>query len=724
MYKPILSALLAALPAGFLSAQCPAVLNCPQGNPLICDISGNDPVFWNEAPYTWSQVLETADLYEGTADLTIKILKCGGSQVNVSYVLLLDLDNDNLQETAVSSLAFPPAGIVYANNVFNQGYTGGDPLEFDKRPVPDTARFGFALEINTLLDTTFASVRWNSGSQNVLARLPEGRHRIIWRVEQAGIVKYCDYSFRVKDCQVPDISCETGVNISIAPGGAATLAFTQALEMVEDNTTPYNLLQLSMRKSGDGSGFPLNNGAPVTQLVYHCDDLGPHEVELWAKDRLGNVKSCETGIEVSDAAGNCLTQPVVCAHPYWSDTTTIQDVRFKMLWVDTAQKLVTFILPATPDGCADLNTLPPAASFSLVAEKDTSPLNGVSTFDMVLISRHILGLEVFNAPWKWIAADVNKSGTITTFDVLELRKLILGIYNKFPSNTSWRFFDANCVLPNNPLTGYCPSEQTFVTMPLWNYPPLILFKGVKTGDVNGNAHPDLIAPAGTDLRTGSVPLVLPDILLKAGVTTDIPLQIAESGDWLGFQFEMFVDPQQVVIEEIMPGVWPGFDENSVAFSDAGLLTASWFSGLPQTIRTGNNLLVVRLKARRDALLRDVLRFSPQRIQPEMYDSDKTVRPLSLRFAPRVEQTGAAMIFPPQPNPTGAGISIPLHLTQSEVVAVELADVAGNVLFREEKTLDEGSHLIEVPAAAFPRSGMYLWRVSAGEVMQSGKAIHL
>ncbi len=108
----------------------------------------------------------------------------------------------------------------------------------------------------------------------------------------------------------------------------------------------------------------------------------------------------------------------------------------------------------------------------------------------------------------------------------------------------------------------------------------------------------------------------------------------------------------------------------------------------------------------------------------MYDSEKTVRPLSLRFAPRVEQTGAAMIFPPQPNPTGAGISIPLHLTQSEVVAVELADVAGNVLFREEKTLDEGSHLIEVPAAAFPRSGMYLWRVSAGEVMQSGKAIRL
>jgi hypothetical protein len=62
--------------------------------------------------------------------------------------------------------------------------------------------------------------------------------------------------------------------------------------------------------------------------------------------------------------------------------------------------------------------------------KDNDPLNGVSTFDLVLINKHILGLEPLNSPYKMIAADANNSRSITTFDIVELRKLILGIYTE------------------------------------------------------------------------------------------------------------------------------------------------------------------------------------------------------------------------------------------------------------------------------------------------------
>ena len=43
--------------------------------------------------------------------------------------------------------------------------------------------------------------------------------------------------------------------------------------------------------------------------------------------------------------------------------------------------------------------------------------SAVTTFDLVLISRHILGLEALDSPYKMIAADVNMSGTISTSDV-------------------------------------------------------------------------------------------------------------------------------------------------------------------------------------------------------------------------------------------------------------------------------------------------------------------
>jgi hypothetical protein len=38
-----------------------------------------------------------------------------------------------------------------------------------------------------------------------------------------------------------------------------------------------------------------------------------------------------------------------------------------------------------------------------------------------------------------IAADVNNDGKVSASDLTELRKLILGIYNELPNNSSWRF---------------------------------------------------------------------------------------------------------------------------------------------------------------------------------------------------------------------------------------------------------------------------------------------
>ncbi|MBK7937144.1 MAG: hypothetical protein IPJ82_08605 [Lewinellaceae bacterium] len=94
--------------------------------------------------------------------------------------------------------------------------------------------------------------------------------------------------------------------------------------------------------------------------------------------------------------------------------------------------------------------------------KDDNPLNGVSTYDLVLISKHILGLEPLNSPYKMIAADANKSNSITTFDIVEIRKLILGIYNELPNNTSWRFVDKDYVFPQptNPFATTFPETKS------------------------------------------------------------------------------------------------------------------------------------------------------------------------------------------------------------------------------------------------------------------------
>ncbi len=71
---------------------------------------------------------------------------------------------------------------------------------------------------------------------------------------------------------------------------------------------------------------------------------------------------------------------------------------------------------------------------------DHNWLSGLTTFDLVGIQKHILGLNTLENGYKMLAADANKSNSITTFDIILFRKLILGIDTVLSAYTQpWRF---------------------------------------------------------------------------------------------------------------------------------------------------------------------------------------------------------------------------------------------------------------------------------------------
>ena len=718
--------LLASIPAVFgrvnSIAQCPSIANCPQGSPIICDSSNNDPLLWKEPPHTWSEVLQSGDLYESTVDLSLKIIPCAGGGLNISYELLLDLDNDDLLETVVPSNNPPPAGLVFANNAFNPGYAGGDPVVFDKRAVPDSLKFRFTLETYPIWDTVMAQLRWSTGNESVTPRLPEGKHRIKWRIQQGNTVKYCEHSFRVKDCLPPTLDCEESWSVNVGPDSMATVQIDDLVFSAQDNITLSHLLEFSIRKAGEGTGFPLNpGGTPVTGLIYDCGQLDSQKVELWAKDRLGNTAFCETTLNITDDEGICDVFPTVCAHTFWGDNSIVQQSAFNVVWADTSSKFDTIFLSPLPNNCAEMNTLPPSVWFYLMAENDNKHLNGVSTFDLLLITKHILGLQLFDAPWKYIAADANNSGSVTTFDVVELRKLLLGIYDKLPANTSWRFFVADCDLPPNPFTGLCPSTYSFLTTDFGNYQQQILFNALKVGDVNGTADPDSLIALASDTRGEPAFLQLPDWELEKGEVYDIPLTTADPMAWLGFQAGFQFDANLIEIETVNLGALLGMEENAVAQPQPGLLNLSWFSLTPQVVFPDEYLLTVRIRALADTRLKDVV-STGGRLVSEAYTADEIAQPLQLQFVEKAAAgaIGQTAIFPLQPNPTSAGAAIPIRLTQPESVLVEVMDFSGKTIFQQKNVLESGAQMLEIPASAFPQTSVYVWRVTAGEVTETGK----
>ena len=46
--------------------------------------------------------------------------------------------------------------------------------------------------------------------------------------------------------------------------------------------------------------------------------------------------------------------------------------------------------------------LPMKEDYTVTPKKVDNPLNGVSTYDLVLMTKHILGVQPFESPYQWI----------------------------------------------------------------------------------------------------------------------------------------------------------------------------------------------------------------------------------------------------------------------------------------------------------------------------------
>lgn len=126
--------------------------------------------------------------------------------------------------------------------------------------------------------------------------------------------------------------------------------------------------------------------------------------------------------------------------------------------------------------------------YTLTASRTGDALNGVSTFDLLLINKHVLGVEPFDSPYKRIAADVNGSQSITTLDMIQLRRLILGLDVGFNTLPSWRFIPADYAFPDpeNPWMEAFPEHIDIQELPVTGLPGQDLI-AVKIGDVNLDA---------------------------------------------------------------------------------------------------------------------------------------------------------------------------------------------------------------------------------------------
>ena len=119
---------------------------------------------------------------------------------------------------------------------------------------------------------------------------------------------------------------------------------------------------------------------------------------------------------------------------------------------------------------------------------EVNPVNGVSTYDLVLIYRHLEGIEPLNSPYSIIAGDIDGSNSLTLQDTSMMWDLILGIINDIPlPGANNRFVLKDYVFPD-PMDPFTPAyPQTFNIANLQADVLNADFIGIKMGDVNNTA---------------------------------------------------------------------------------------------------------------------------------------------------------------------------------------------------------------------------------------------
>ncbi len=691
-----------------LDTQDPVIHDCPTGPVEYCDLTNNNAFFYNES-YWWDADTELHDVCEGPADLRITASDaCSGIMLNFRYLLYLDLDGNGSMETVINSVTPPPPGIVYFGNANNPNFSGGEPRVFHNGNMPQNEKLSFKILTSLAPGGTkkIAAVRWSNTLYPdifIVPEFPAGTHKIKWFVEDGcGNEKICEYDFTIKDCKKPTVVCHNGLSVNIMPTGMIQLWANDFLLYAEDNCTPANKLKFGIRKSGTGIGFPLDaSGNPNTSVIFTCNELGTQPVELWAIDLAGNASYCETYILVQDNNGNCAATDFTVAGAVQTESASgVQDATVTLKSSATSNELVTITDAQGRYMFSD--AVPTASSVTLRPTKDGNYINGVSTFDLVLISKHILGIEPLTSPYKMIASDANNSGSITTYDIVELRKLVLGIYTELPGNSSWRFVDKDFVFPQpaNPWQTTFPESRTVAVMQGNQMDEN--FVAIKIGDVSGNVVTSNFTET-TDRSSQTLLFEVTDRLVQSGETFSVQFSTVQLVE--GYQFTLQYPSLEII--DVQPGSMMRAD-NFAIFNTDKTLTTSWEGTAQANFR-------VTFRSAKTGWIHEMLNLSSRVTKAEAYQKGAP-QPLeiALRFNSESGNTLQEVgfeLYQNHPNPFTNRTFIDFNLPTASAATLTVFDETGRELVRQQGEFAKGVHTFAVDRATLPASGILFYQVA-------------
>ena len=529
---------------------------------------------------------------------------------------------------------------------------------------------------------------------------PAISYRVKWRVaDKCGNSAWVENGYTFKDCIRPTPYCLAGLTLELGDNKEVAIWASDFDLNSTDNCTDKDKLNLRIWHRSLSEIAPSTLAevlALPTSVTLNCTYIGAQAVHIYVIDEANNFDYCLTTMIVQDNQGVCpLTGGSISGKIYTEFGSAVQDAEVRIEHLDNEMMM-------TQSGGNYAFDLTGNTNYTVIPSKNTNVLNGVSTFDLVKITKHILGTEKFASPYQYVAADVNASGEVSTFDIIQLRKLILNLSTEFPNGTpSWRFVDASYEFTStNPSAEEFP-EQIKVNNLSGTMPDLD-FIAVKIGDINGSAASNALV-AEDRSKEGDLMIEVEDRVVKAGEIIEVEFDATDFENIEGYQFTLKYDNLELI--DLIDGVATkanfGF-----ALQERGYLVTSWHNATATTNEENASLFRLKFKVKETGSLLSFLAINAHFTTSEAYRNDGSLLGVTL-------QSKGSAALPPTfglqqntPNPFTNSTLIGFELPEAAAIEFNIIDLQGQVIHTKKGAYEKGQQQIEVRANELPNGTYY------------------
>ncbi len=514
---------------------------------------------------------------------------------------------------------------------------------------------------------------------------PIGTSTVVFTAQDAGNnTVTCSFRVTVNDIP-PTVACKAqyAPKLSSAATRLVVTPFDVA-SSISDNCTPLSNLTVKMRRVGIGTGFP-----DSSSLTFGCSDTARIAVEIWAKDQSSLISSCTTTIYVNDSNSICRPPLAPTIPALLGQTMTEEGRAISAKIAMTSPVMSEMSQNSTTTGAYTFSDLVRNGDYNLTPRRDSDWINGITTFDIALMSRHILNSQPLTSPYKLIAADVNRDGSIDALDLLITRRVVLRQIDSFPNNRSWRFVPKSYTFPSGiePFLVPFPTFLAYinVTDTVFNAD----FIAMKTADLNGSASNTPLTNSIEPRNGNTFVLEAQDALLEAGKTYDIVIKTPKLTPE-AFQFTLNFDIHSLKILAIDPLDLYNFSSSNYAlFADRGKATVSWNSF--DSNAEPMNMFILKLQATRSIRLSEALHLSSDLTPAEAYSSAGDRMAVDLRFTGGNTEGSDFQLYQNNPNPFNGSTRIQFHLPEASEAKLTVFDETGRILTVKNGNFKKGNN---------------------------------